>query len=69
MYAIAAAGGLLAALLTLAWAREFKLRRALQNLLTRIFAFWRNANGTDPTKSPRDDERGPVDAAGNSRMQ
>ena len=29
MYAIAAASGLLAVILTLAWAREFKLRRAL----------------------------------------
>ena len=62
MYAIVAASGLLAALLALAWAREFRLRRALQSLLARIFAFWRNADGNEPTNRPRDDERGTADA-------
>jgi hypothetical protein len=38
-YAIVAATGLLAALLTIAWCREFRLRRALQSLPARIFAF------------------------------
>jgi hypothetical protein len=43
-YTIVAASSLLAVLLALAWCREFRLRRALQNLLARIFAFWRNAS-------------------------
>ena len=67
-YAVVAAGGLLAVLLTLAWAREFRLRRALQALLARIFARKGNANGPNPTNRPRDDERGPADAARRQRM-
>jgi hypothetical protein len=68
MYAIAAASGLLAVLLALAWAREFKLRRALQNLLARLFRHWSNTHETDSTIQPCDDERGPADAAGNGRL-
>ena len=68
-YALVAASGLLAVLLALAWCREVRLRRALQTLLARIFAFWRNAHGDEPTNHPRDGERGPADAADSSRMQ
>ena len=59
---------LLAILLALAWAREFRLRRALQALLARIFTFWRTAHETDSANSPRDDQRDPVDAR-RSRMR
>lgn len=34
---VSAISGLAAALIALAWAREFRLRRALQALLSRIF--------------------------------
>ena len=68
-YALVAASGLLAVLLTLAWASEFRLRRALHSLLARAFRYLSTAHETDPTLQPLDDERGPVDADGSSRMQ
>ena len=43
-YAFVAASSVLTVLLTLVWAREFRLRRALQSLLTRILTQWRNAH-------------------------
>lgn len=54
-YAVVVASALLAVLLTCAWAKEFRLRRALQALLARIFSHWRNAHGTDPTNRPHAD--------------
>ena len=66
MYAIVAASGLLAVLLALAWCREFRLRRALQCLLAKIFRYWSNAHETDPTNRPSDAD--PTDAAGSGRL-
>lgn len=64
-FAVVATSSVLAVLLALGWAKEFRLRRALQNLMTRIFTRWRNAH-EDINKSstqsadlgaPRDDRR------------
>ena len=66
--AVVVASGLLAVILSLALAREVRLRLALQALLARIFTHWRNAHGTDPTNRPRDDQRGHVDAADRDRV-
>ena len=46
-FALVAASSVLAVLLTLGWAREFRLRRALQSLLARVFDHWRNAHETN----------------------
>ena len=43
-YAFVAASSVLAVLLALGWAKEFRLRRALQSLLARVFTQWRNAH-------------------------
>ena len=37
MFTLVAASSVLVVLLTLAWAKEFRLRRALQSLLARVF--------------------------------
>ena len=42
-FALVAASSVLVVLLTLCWAKEFRLRRALQSLLARVFTQWRNA--------------------------
>ncbi|MDA9859148.1 hypothetical protein N9D23_13590, partial [Rubripirellula sp.] len=42
-----AASSTLVVIVTLAWAREFRLRRALQSLLSRVFNHWSSANETD----------------------
>jgi len=55
MNVLVLASALLAVLLTCAWAKEFRLRRALQALLARIFSHWRNAHGTDQTNRPQAD--------------
>lgn len=68
-YALVAAGGLLAVLLTLAWSREFRLRRALQNLLARIFRLWRTARDDDDPTLPPDDRRGAADVAARDRLR
>ena len=39
-----AANSALVVIATLAWAREFRLRRALQSLLSRVFNHWSSAN-------------------------
>ena len=39
-----AASSLLAVMLALGWAKEFRLRRALQSLLTRAFTHWRHTD-------------------------
>ena len=54
-YAVVVASALLAVLLTCAWAKEFRLRRALQALLARIFAHWRSTHETNPTNRPHPD--------------
>ena len=55
------ASSLLAVFLALAWAKEFRLRRSLQNLLARIFPHWRNAHETDSPNPPYDAEPAAVD--------
>jgi hypothetical protein len=53
--ALIAASSVLVVLLTLVWAREFRLRRALQSLLARIFTQWRNAHeANEPDPKHRD---------------
>lgn len=49
IFTLIAASSVLVVLLTLVWAREFRLRRALQSLLARIFTQWRNTHeATEP---------------------
>ena len=50
---VAASSALLVVLLTLALAREIKLRRALQRLLAKLLKFWRNH---DPPIRPDSDD-------------
>jgi len=52
VFALVAASSVLAVLLTLGWAREFRLRRALQSLLARVFDHWRQ--NTHETNIDRD---------------
>lgn len=52
-YAFIAASSLLVVLLTLCWAKELRLRKALQSLLARIFDQWRNAHEADSSPRPR----------------
>lgn len=53
-FALIAASSVLALLLTLVWAKEFRLRRALQSLLARISTQWSNSNeANDSTPRPR----------------
>ena len=49
-FALVAASSVLVVLLTLGWAKEFRLRRALQSLLARVFTQWRNARETKPDR-------------------
>jgi hypothetical protein len=67
-YAVILASSLLAVVLTLAFAREVRLRKALQRLLAKLFTHWRTANGTHPMNRPHDAECGPSDTAGHGRM-
>lgn len=50
LYAIVLASGLLAVLLALAWAKEVRLRKALQRLLAKLFQSWRT--NTHETSAP-----------------
>lgn len=54
-FALIAASSVLVVLLTLVWAREFRLRRALQLLLARIFTQWRNTHETTEPDSKHHD--------------
>ena len=60
LHAVVLASSLLAILLTLALAREVRLRRALQRLLARIFNHWRNAHESDPRRQSTDRRDGPA---------
>ena len=68
LYALVAASGLLAVFLSLALAREVRLRRALQNLLARIFRHWRNNHVKNPTDRSPNDDHDPVDASRRDRL-
>lgn len=53
--ALIAASRVLVVLLTLVWARAFRLRRTLQSLLARIFTQWRNIHeATEPDSKHHD---------------
>ena len=57
-FALVAASSVLVVLLTLCWAKEIRLRRALQSLLARVFTQWRNAHEADDSPPQRRDGRG-----------
>jgi hypothetical protein len=44
-FVLIAVSSVLAALLALGWAKELRLRRALQNLMNRLLTRWRHAHG------------------------
>ena len=52
-FALVAASSVLVVLLTLGWAKEFRLRRALQSLLARVFTPRRNAHEADEPSTMR----------------
>jgi hypothetical protein len=55
IFAVIAASSVLVVLLTFVWAREFRLRRALQSLLARIFNQRRNTHeATEPAPKHHD---------------
>lgn len=64
-FVLIATSSVLAALLALGWAKEFRLRRALQNLMNRLLTRWRHThdeihNPSTPSHVPdaaRDDRR------------
>ncbi len=60
--ALIAASSVLIVLLTLAWAKEIRLRRALQSLLARVFSQWRNPREANETSSTRHDVSGSADS-------
>jgi hypothetical protein len=54
-FALIASSSVLVVLLTFVWAREFRLRRALQSLLARIFNQRRNTHeATEPDPKHHD---------------
>jgi len=55
IFALVAASSVLAVLLALLWAKEFRLRRALQNLMTRFFTHWRNPHEEIPASTTKND--------------
>ena len=57
-FALYATSSVLTVLLTLCWAKEFRLRRALQSLLARVLTHWRN----NETPSSRHDVPGSADS-------
>jgi hypothetical protein len=67
--ALFAASSVLVVLLTLGWAKEFRLRRALQSLLARVFTHWRNAHEADDSPPQRHDGRGGPSSGNHRRMR
>jgi hypothetical protein len=68
-FALVAASSVLVVLLTLCWAKEFRLRRALQSLLARVFTPRRNANEADDSPPQRRDVHGSATAGNHRRMR
>ena len=68
-FALVAASSVLVVLLTLGWAKEFRLRRALQSLLARVFTQWRNADEADEKPSTNGNVPGSADARSRRRMR
>jgi len=58
MFTLVAASSVLVVLLTLAWAKEFRLRRALQSLLARVFTHWKNVHEANEPSTMRRDVSG-----------
>ena len=69
IFALVAASSVLAVLLALLWAKEFRLRRALQNLLARMFTRWRNAHESNDTSTTKNDVPGSAHVTGSHRMR
>ena len=67
-YAVVAASSVLAVLLVLALVREVRTRRAMQNLLTRIFDQGRRRHETNRSDRPDDVVSDVVDPADRDRM-
>jgi len=53
---------LLVVILCVAWAREVRLRRALQRLLSRLLAYWRTVHETKPVAGDAGHDAGHDDA-------
>ncbi len=68
-FALVAASSVLVVLLTLGWAKEFRLRRALQSLLARVFSQWRNAHEADDSLPTSGNVPGSADARSRRRMR
>ena len=68
-FALVATSSVLVVLLTLCWAKEFRLRRALQSLLARVFTPRRNANEANEPSTKRRDVRGSATAGNRRRMR
>ncbi|MDA9859191.1 hypothetical protein N9D23_13810 [Rubripirellula sp.] len=64
--ALIAASSVLVVLITFGWAKEFRLRRALQSLLARVFTQRRDAHEADDSLPQRHDTRGSA-ISGNHR--
>lgn len=69
VFALVAASSVLVVLLTLGWAKEFRLRRALQSLLAQFFTKWRNAHEADDSPPQRHDGRGSATSGNHRRMR
>jgi len=65
-FALVAASSVLAVLLALGWAKEFRLRRALQSLLARVFNQWRTVDEANELSTVRRDIS---DSAGSQRRR
>ena len=66
--AVVVASSLLTALLTFAWAREWRVRRALQSLLAKILSYRSKAYGDEPSNRPGSNGPDHVVPAGRGRM-
>jgi hypothetical protein len=66
-FALVAGSSVLAVLLSLGWAKEFRLRRALQSLLARVFTQWRNAH--EANEQPSTSHNVPGSAGSRSRRR
>lgn len=67
-FALIAASSVLVVLLTFVWAREFRLRRALQSLLARIFIQWRNTHEATEPDPKHHDAPDHANSGGDHRM-
>lgn len=66
-FVLIAVSSVLAALLALGWAKELRLRRALQNLMNRLLTRWRHAH--DETLNPSTPSSFPDVARNDRRMR